>query len=425
MVEINSETVADKVYESGFEGIFTPLFRVRDSSLGAYLQAGGYTALERALGMSPEDVIEEVKKSGLRGRGGAGFPTGVKWGFIPKDAEKKYLVCNADEGEPGTFKDKYIISLVPHLLLEGMMIGGYAIGSRDLIVYIRGEYWLEASVLKRAIDEAIPYVKQKFNFDVNIRVMQGAGSYIVGEETGLLNSLEGKRGHPRPRPPYPAQKGFMELPTCVNNVETLAAVPFIIKHGADAFRKFGTEKSTGTKLVGISGNVKRPGIYEVPMGVPLKKIIELAGGTDCGGKIKAVIPGGTSTPPLVADELEQATLDYESLASFRTFLGTAACIVICECNDIWKVAENIAKFYAEESCGQCTTCREGTRFIEYLFHKIVEGTYSWSDVDSLEEISTYMQGSAICAHIDACAMPSQKIISTFRRELKGGKRNHD
>jgi NADH-quinone oxidoreductase subunit F len=420
MVEINQTTALEKIRVwkvDGFEGVVTPLLLKNDPSLKSYIESGGYKALEKTLSMKPEDVIEEVKKSGLRGRGGAGFPTGVKWGFMPKDAPRKFLVCNADEGEPATFKDRYIITYAPHLLLEGMMISGYAIGTRELFIYIRGEYWYESEILKRAIEEATEFIKSKFNFDVSIKLMQGAGAYIVGEETALLNSLEGKRGHPRPRPPYPAQKGYLGYPTCVNNVETLAYVPFIIDRGADWFRSIGTEKSTGPKLFCISGNVKRPGLYELPMGFPLKKLIELAGGTDCGKSIKAVIPGGTSAPPLTPDEVEKATLDFESIASFGSFLGTASVVVICDCENIARVGRIMAKFYAEESCGQCTTCREGTRFIEYLFEKIEHGFGTEKDVETLRDVSSYLPGSAICAHVDAGSLPAKKIAFAFAKEI--------
>jgi NADH-quinone oxidoreductase subunit F len=420
MIEINQISAQEKIRVwkvDGFEGVVTPLLLKKDPSLKSYIESGGYKALEKALSMNPDQIIEEVKKSGLRGRGGAGFSTGIKWSFIPKEAPRKFLVCNADEGEPATFKDRYIITLVPHLLLEGMMISGYAIGTRELFIYIRGEYWYEAEILKRAIEEATEFVKSKFNFDVSIKLMQGAGAYIVGEETALLNSLEGKRGHPRPRPPYPAQKGYLGYPTCVNNVETLSYVPFIIDRGADWFKSIGTEKSTGPKLFCISGNVKRPGLYELPMGFPLKKFIELAGGTDCGKSIKAVIPGGTSAPPLTPDEVEKATLDFESIASFGAFLGTASVVVICECQNIARVGRIMAKFYAEESCGQCTTCREGTRFIEYLFEKIENGHATELDIQTLKDVSSYLPGSAICAHVDAGSLPAKKIAFSFTEEI--------
>ena len=419
MIEITPKNSVDLIRDvevDGFEPIFTPLFKREDPSLSSYLEVGGYEALRKALSMKPEDIVEEVKKSGIRGRGGAGFPTGVKWSFMPREG-KKILVCNADEGEPATFKDRYIISLTPHLLLEGMMIASYAIGASESFIYIRGEYWLEANILEKAIEEAVSYVKEKFGRDFSIKLMRGAGAYIVGEETGLLNSLEGKRGHPRPRPPYPAQKGYMGYPTCVNNVETLAAIPFIIKNGAEWFQKIGKEKSTGPKLYCVSGKVKKPGLYELPMGFPLRKLIEIAGGTSCGGEIKAVIPGGTSAPPLTPDEVDKATLDFESMFSFGTFLGTASIVVICEHQCMAKVGMTMAHFYADESCGQCTTCREGTRFIEYLFEKIEKGEADEKDILTLEDISSSIPGSAICAHVDAGALPAQKIVRSFRHEL--------
>lgn len=420
MVEISHSSLIEKIKirgkTDGFEPVFSPLFLRKDPSLEGYLEAGGYESLEKALKMKPEEVIEEVKRSGLRGRGGAGFSTGMKWSFMPKDG-KKFLVCNADEGEPATFKDRYIISLVPHLLLEGMMIAGYAIGSKDLFVYIRGEYFQEANILEKAVDEAKRYVKDKFGLEYRIEVMRGAGAYIVGEETGLLSSLEGRRGHPRPRPPYPAQRGCFDCPTCVNNVETLATVPFIIKYGADWFRSMGKEKSTGVKLFCVSGCVKNPGIYELPMGYPLKKLIELAGGTKCGGQVKMVIPGGTSTPPLTKEEIEKAALDFESISSLGSLLGTASLVVVCEHKSVAEVALSIAKFYAEESCGQCAPCREGTKFIEYILEKIVHGKADESDLDVLDDISSTIPGSSICALVDAAALPIRKIVRTFREEL--------
>lgn len=418
MVEVNIESSVEKIRGSidGFNPVFTNLFLKKDASLRAYLESGGYESLKKALNMKADEVIEEVKKSGIRGRGGAGFSTGMKWSFIPKEG-RKFLVCNADEGEPATFKDRYILSFTPHLLLEGMMIAGHAIGTRELIIYIRGEYFKEAQVIRKAIEEAKPYVKEKFGIDYRIELMQGAGAYIVGEETGLLNSLEGKRGHPRPRPPYPAQKGYLDYPTCVNNVETLAAIPMIIKNGADWFKSIGKEKSTGNKLFCISGNVKYPGIYELPMGFPLKRLIEIAGGTSCGKGIKMVIPGGTSAPPLTPEEVEKATLDFESIASFGSFLGTASVVVVCECQCVAKVALNMVKFYAEESCGQCTTCREGTRFLEYLFEKIVKGKAEEKDIETIEDIASSIPGTAICAHVDAGSLPAKKIVKIFRKEL--------
>lgn len=420
MVEITNESLLDKIRikgkVDGFEQVFVPLFLRKDPSLAAYLEVGGYESLDRALRMKPEEIIEEVKKSGLRGRGGAGFPTGVKWGFMPRDG-RKFLVCNADEGEPATFKDRYIISLVPHLLIEGMLIAGYAIGTRELIVYIRGEYFREASVLKDAMIEAKRYIRDKFGLDYRMEVMLGAGSYIVGEETGLLNSLEGKRGNPRPRPPYPAQRGYLGYPTCVNNVETLASVPLIIKNGSDWFRSIGSEKSTGPKLFCVSGCVKNPGIYELPMGYPLKKLVELAGGTSCGGRIKMIIPGGTSTPPLTPDEIEKATMDFEGMMSFGSFLGTASVVFVCEHKCVARVALSIVRFYAEESCGQCSTCREGTRFIEHLLEKIVHGEADESTLEILEDVSSRIPGSSICAHADAGSMPIRKIVKSFRKEL--------
>jgi NADH-quinone oxidoreductase subunit F len=350
------------------ETLFIQHFAKKDQArpLDYYLnQMDGYTALKKAFAMTTDDIINEMKKSNLRGRGGAGFPTGMKWGFIPKESAKpKYLVCNADESEPGTFKDRDIMRYTPHLLIEGMVIGGFAIGSNQGYIYIRGEYAKEAKLLNEAIAEA--YAKgylgknilgSGFSFDLTVH--RGAGAYICGEETGLLNSLEGKRGEPRVKPPFPAQAGAFGGPTIVNNVETLANVPFIVNRGGEWFAKLGKlEKSGGTRLISISGHVNRPGVYEIAAGsMTIRQIIDDLGGGVLGGKkLKAVIPGGSSAPVLTADEID-VIYDIEPLMKIGTMMGSAAMMVVSEEYDIVKLIKRITKFYVHESCGQCTPCR--------------------------------------------------------------------
>ncbi len=402
--------------------------------LDYYLKHSGYEAAKKALSsMSADDIIGEMKKSNMRGRGGAGFPTGMKWGFIPKQSkDPKYLVCNADESEPGTFKDRAIMTYSPHMLIEGMIIAAFAIGSNRGYIYIRGEYVEETKILERALEEAYAkgFLGNKVlgtNFKFDLYVHRGAGAYICGEETALLNSLEGKRGEPRVKPPFPAIKGAFGGPTIVNNVETLAAVPWIISNGGEAFAKLGKDpKSGGTRVYCISGHVNKPGLYEFPAGhVTLRQLIfDHAGGITDGRKVKAVIPGGSSAPVLTPAELD-IDLDVEPMMKAGTMLGSAGTIVI---NDSWcavKAIKIITHFYAHESCGQCTPCREGCRWMEDVLHRIEEGQGKMSDLDLLLNIADNINGKTLCALGDAAAGPVASFVKKFRHEfeehIKGGK----
>jgi len=406
-------------------------------TLDYYLaEMNGYEAARKVLGgMTPDQVVEEVKKANIRGRGGAGFPMGMKWSFIPKNSEKpKYLVCNADESEPGTCKDRQIIRYTPHLLIEGLLIGSYAIGCKHAYVYIRGEYVREALLLEEAIEEARAkgfLGKNIFGsgFELEITVHRGAGAYICGEETGLLNSLEGKRGEPRVKPPFPAVSGAFSCPTAVNNVESIANVPHIIRMGGEAFAQLGKiDKSGGTRLISLSGHVNRPGVYEVPAGsMTLRQIIEeLGGGVWKGKKLKAVIPGGSSSPVLTADEID-AVYDVEPLMKIGTMMGSAAIMVVDEDTDLVKLLLRITKFYAHESCGQCTPCREGCHWMECLLHKMVHGEAKSTDVDLLVDVAGNIGGKTLCALGDAAAMPVQSFVKKFRSEFDAyvkGQRSH-
>lgn len=393
----------------------------------------GYRAAKKALSMSPDEIINEVKASNLRGRGGAGFPTGMKWGFIPKQSEKpKYVVCNADESEPGTFKDRDIMRYTPHLLIEGMVITGHAIGSHIGYIYIRGEYTREAKLLDQAIDEAYKngmlgknILGSKFSFDITVH--RGAGAYICGEETGLLNSLEGKRGEPRVKPPFPAQAGAFGGPTVVNNVETLAAVPFIVERGGAWFSQLGKlEKSGGTRIFCVSGHVKKPGLYELPAGgVTLRELIY----DHCHGilgdrKLKAVIPGGSSAPVLTPDEID-VVVDIEPLMKVGSMLGSAGIMVVSEDYCVVKLIERITRFYAHESCGQCTPCREGCKWMEDILHRIEHGKGREQDLDLLLDIADNIGAKTLCALGDAAAGPVASFVRKFRSDfeahIRGGR----
>lgn len=393
-------------------------------SLEGYRKHGGYETLKKAFAMQPQQIIDEVKASGLRGRGGAGFPTGMKWGFLPKNNEPRYLLCNADEGEPGTFKDRMMMERAPHQLIEGMIISGYAIGSKKGYIYIRGEYFYATGVLEKAVKEAyaaglLGKNIQGSGVDFDLDVYAGAGAYICGEETGMISSLEGKKGQPKLKPPFPAVQGYLRKPTIVNNVETLAAVIPIIKDGAAAYRKFGTEKSAGTKLFSLSGNVVRPGNYEVPLGYSLKDMIyKLGGGMKPGRKLKAVIPGGSSAPVLTAEEAEKALLDYESLSGLGTMLGSGAIIVIDDSQCMVDMLGVLTHFYHHESCGQCTPCREGTGWLNKITHSILEGRGRLQDIELLEKVADNMKGRTICALSDAAALPVLSFVSKFRDEFE-------
>jgi NADH-quinone oxidoreductase subunit F len=390
-----------------------------------YIKNKGYEAVKKALKkMKPDEILEEVKAANLRGRGGAGFPAGVKWGFVPKGVDKpKFLCVNADEGEPGTFKDRYIMTHNPHLLLEGIIITSYCVGINTAYIYIRGEYEAVALRLEKAISEA--YEKNflgknvcGIGFDLDVYVHRGAGAYICGEETALLESLEGKRGNPRLKPPFPASIGLFGYPTVINNVETLSNIPYIILNGAERFCQIGLPKDGGTRIFGVSGMVKKPGIYELPMGTSLKDIIiRYAGGMKEGKKLKAVIPGGMSAPVLKADEID-IKMDFDSLAEAKSMLGSAAIIVIDEETSMLDVLALVTKFYSHESCGQCTPCRIGNSWINKIVKRILDGKGERDDLDKIMQLANNMLGKTLCPLGDAAAMPILSIIQKFRKELE-------
>ena len=395
------------------------------ASIVKYRERGGYEALEKALAMDQTAVIEEVKASGLRGRGGAGFPTGMKWRFVPRNTGKPtYLLCNADESEPGTFKDRILMERDPHMMIEGMAIASYALNCHVSYIYIRGEYEFVANTVQKALDEAYeakllgPSVMGK-DYPLDIFVHLGQGAYICGEETSLIESLEGNRGYPRIKPPFPATHGFLASPTVVNNVETLAALPWIIQHGAAAYAAIGTEKSKGTKLFSVSGHVSKPGVYEVDLGYPLLDFINNeAGGVPNGRKLKAVIPGGSSVPVMTAAECPGVLLDYESLLKAGSMLGSGGMIVLDDTTSMPETLSVIADFYAHESCGQCTPCREGTGWAAKILKNIVAGKGKKSDLDLLLKIADMMEGKTICPLADADVMPIRSFVTKFRSEFE-------
>ncbi len=393
-------------------------------TLEGYKKYGGYEQLARALKMERQKIIDEVKASGLRGRGGAGFPTGVKWGFLPNNGEPRYLLCNADESEPGTFKDRLMMERAPHQLIEGMIISAYAIGAHKAYIYIRGEYTGPAAILEQAIREAreAGYIGKNIlgsGFDLDLDLFIGAGAYICGEETGLISSLEGTKGQPKLKPPFPAVQGYLRKPTIVNNVETLASVVNIIRDGAEGYRKYGTEKSAGTKLFSVSGDVQKPGTYEVPLGYKLMDLINNeCGGLKPGRKLKAVIPGGSSAPVLTAAECENATLDYECMQQLGSMLGSGAVIVMDDSRCMVDILSTITHFYHHESCGQCTPCREGTGWMEKIVHGIVHGEGKPGDIDLLLKIANNIKGRTICALADAAAFPVISFVTKFRDEFE-------
>jgi len=414
-----------------FEKVLTRNINIPESrEITYYLQHGGYRIFEKVLKeMDPDAVISEVRDANLRGRGGAGFPAGVKWGFVPKNNEKPhYLLCNADESEPGTFKDRLLITGDPHLVLEGMMIAAYAIRANHAYIYIRGEFVNEARILEKAIAQAYEkgYLGKNIlgsGFDLDMYVHRGAGAYICGEETGLIESLEGKRGWPRLKPPFPAVAGVWQSPTIVNNVETLACVPSIIEKGADWFRSIGPEKSPGPKLYCLSGHIKKPGVYELPMGMNLKELIyEYGGGILNNKKLKAVIPGGSSVPVLTADEIDVA-MDFDSLAQAGSMLGSAGVIVMDENTCMVDALLNITRFYRHESCGQCTPCREGTNWAERIIRKIEHGQGTEADIDLLGEVAGHINFRTICPLGDAAAMPIESFLKKFRSEFEAHVKN--
>jgi NADH-quinone oxidoreductase subunit F len=393
--------------------------------LDVYESDGGYGAARRALTeLQPVQLIEMVKSSGLRGRGGAGFPTGVKWGFLPTDSPKpRYLCVNADESEPGTFKDRQILEDNPHLLIEGIVISAYAIQSHTAYIYIRGEFAFGAKVLDRALAEA--YAKGYLGtnilgtgFALDVYVHRGAGAYICGEETGLIESLEGKRAYPRVKPPFPATHGVFGSPTIVNNVETLACVPPIVARGPQWFKSIGPEKSPGPKLFCVSGHVAKPGVFELPMGVSLRELIyEHAGGIPNGKALKAVIPGGSSVPVLKADEIDVA-MDFESVAKAGSLLGSCGVIVMDEDTCMVRALQNISHFYRHESCGQCTPCREGTNWMELLLTRVEKGQGREQDAALLANICSHIAGNSLCALGDAAVGPVKSLVETYMHEIE-------
>jgi NADH-quinone oxidoreductase subunit F len=392
-------------------------------TLEGWKALGGYRGLERALRMSREEVIEAVKASGLRGRGGAGFPTGVKWSFMPK--EKKgphYLCCNADESEPGTFKDRELMRWTPHQVIEGCLIAAYAIQADHVYIYCRGEFFEANRVLGRAVEEAyeaglIGKDILGSGVDIDLTVHVGAGAYICGEETALMNSLEGRRGLPRVKPPFPAAVGLFGKPTTINNVETLCAVPHIVGNGGEWYRQWGTEKSPGTKLFCVSGHVVRPGNYELPLGFPMKELLyDVCGGLREGRKLKAVIPGGSSVPFLTASECETCTLDYEGVIEAGSMLGCASVMVMDDSTNLVKQVRRTVDFFSHESCGQCTPCREGTTWLARILKRIEDGRGTEEDLDTLMDLGEQMTGTTICVLSDSAAAPVRSSIRKFREE---------
>jgi NADH-quinone oxidoreductase subunit F len=401
------------------------IHRTDSATLRAYLDSGGYAALKSALkDLGPEEVGGRVARSGLRGRGGAGFPTGKKWSFIPKGAGKPvYLCVNADESEPGTFKDRLLIERDPHMLLEGAALAAYAIGSHAAYIYIRGEFVHGARVLDAAIREAreAGYLGRDIlgsGFDLEVHVHRGAGAYICGEETALIESIEGKRGHPRLKPPFPAAVGLYGCPTVVNNVETLACVPHIVERGPEWFASLGPPNNGGTKLFSVSGHVERPGVYEVRMGTPLRTLLEgECGGIRGGRSLKAVVPGGSSVPVLTAADVD-VPLDFESVAERGSMLGSGGVIVMDERTCMVKAAAVVARFYAHESCGQCTPCREGTPWMERVLWRLEGGEGRMEDLDLLLSVCANIFGRCLCPLGDAAAMPIRSYVQRFRAEFE-------
>ena len=395
-------------------------------TLASYESTGGYAAWRKILTEKtpPEDIIAEVKASGLRGRGGAGFPTGLKWSFMPRNSpQQKLIVCNSDEGEPGTFKDRDIIRYNPHSLIEGMAIGGYAMGATIGYNYMRGEFYEPYERFEQALAEARGAGLLGKNllgsgFDFELHSHMGAGAYICGEETGLLESLEGKSGQPRFKPPFPAQFGAFGLPTTINNTETLASVPRILREGAQWFVDLGPENNAGTKIFSVSGHVNKPGNYEVALGMPFKELLEMAGGMLNGGKLKAVIPGGSSVPVLPAEIIMECDMDYDSLQNAGSLLGAGSVIIMDDTTCMVEMLERIAYFYWEESCGQCTPCREGTGWLYRLVKKIRLGRARPEEIDQLLDVANRIEGRTICALGDAAAWPVQSFIKHFRHEFE-------
>lgn len=395
-------------------------------SLADYVKRGGYAALKKIIGegITPDVVIAEVKKSALRGRGGAGFPTGLKWSFMPRQFPgAKYVCCNSDEGEPGTFKDRDLLRYNPHMVIEGMIIAGFAMGCERGYNYIHGEIFEVYERFEAALAEArkAGFLGQNIlgsSFSFDLFAHHGYGAYICGEETALLESIEGKKGQPRFKPPFPASFGLYGKPTTINNTETFASIPYIINNGGDAFLGLGKPNNGGTKLFSVSGHVNRPGNYEVPLGTPFSELLEMAGGMRGGRRLKAVIPGGSSAPVLPASIMMDATMDYDCIAKAGSMLGSGAVIVMDESTCMVKALERLSYFYHEESCGQCTPCREGTGWLYRVVHRIENGQGRQEDIDLLDSVSDNIMGRTICALGDAAAMPVKSFIKHFRSEFQ-------
>jgi len=399
--------------------------RPNSAAIDTYLADGGYQAFLKAAKMKPDEIIEEVKISNLRGRGGAGFPAGMKWSFVPRNSPKpKYIVVNADESEPGTCKDRLLMEYDPHLLIEGCLIAGLSVGAHAGYIYVRGEYRYLIDILDKALGEAyqggwLGTNIQGTGFDFDLYTHTGAGAYECGEESALLESLEGKRGVPRIRPPFPAVVGAFQCPTILNNVETLCAVPAIIRDGGKAFADLGVPKAGGTKLTCLTGHINKPGVYELVLGFPVMKMIhEVGGGIRHGKKLKAFIPGGSSCPVLTAAECEGATMDYDSMASRKSMLGSGGVVVMDEDTCMVKAALRIMRFYAHESCGWCIPCREGTAWLRKLLTRFHEGRGTRADIDLIGDVSKNMLGRTFCPLGDAAALPTISIVEKFRQEFE-------
>jgi NADH-quinone oxidoreductase subunit F len=405
--------------------VLTRRFHLENSqSLDTYLASDGFVGFKKAAEMTPEQIINEVKASNLRGRGGAGFPTGMKWSFVPRTSPKpKYIVVNADESEPGTCKDRLLIEYDPHQMIEGILIAGLAVDAHAGYVYIRGEYRYLIEIMEKAIAEAYArgYLGKNIagtNFNFDLYLQTGAGAYECGEESALLESLEGKRGIPRIRPPFPAVAGAFQCPTVLNNVETFCAVPAIFRDGGAAFAALGTPKNGGTRMFCLSGHINKPGVYELPMGFNLMRLInEVGGGIPNGRKLKAVVPGGSSCPILKADECDVA-MDYDSVAKLKSMLGSGGVVIMDETTDIVKVALRVMRFYAHESCGWCIPCREGTTWLRKMLQRIVDGHGVSSDVTMVKELAQNMLGRTFCPLGDAAAMPTISYVEKFRDEFE-------
>ena len=395
------------------------------ATLEVYERLGGYAAMRKAITeMDPDEVLQQISESDVRGRGGAGFAMGKKAGFIPKGDMDKYLVCNADESEPGAFKDRVLIQRNPHLLIEGCIIAARAIGANKSFIYIRGEYELQSDILEAAVAEAYEagYLGRDIldlEFDLDLVVHRGAGAYICGEETGLLDSLEGKRGNPRLKPPFPANAGLYQGPTLINNVETLCNVPLVIGMGVEEYRKVGSEKSTGTKVVSVSGNVQRPGNYEVPLGTTIREIVcGLAGGPPEGREIKCFFPGGSSAPVLTGDESLDLAYDFETMAQAGSMLGSGSIIVVDDSQPLVPLALRLAEFYRHESCGKCVPCREGTNWTVKMLERIDSGEATPMDLELLAQVQTNILGNCLCVLGDSMAMPIGSMLEKFRAEFE-------